>query len=142
MWARIMHTLYCYRGWWVDAPTIALLGLFYWHFYSKGFHAVPSEMPAVCWAILGMYWVIKEGVRWKLLAIQSRRGSILVAIWLLTMIQFFIVMAAKPGAYSMPPKMVETTLIVLGGFLGLQPIKLYFARKYPRFKKQLIGNDL
>lgn len=131
IWHRVMRTLYNYRGWWVDAPTLSLLGLYHWHFYSRSLHPVPEEMPETCWVILGMYILVKEGVRWVLHSIQSRRGSILVALWLLSMLEFFFIIAAYPIGYQMPSKMIETTLIVLGSFLGVLPLKRIFLKKFP-----------
>ncbi|MFZ6036287.1 MAG: hypothetical protein ACOYUK_04040 [Patescibacteria group bacterium] len=130
-WSRFVHTLYRYRGWWVDSPTISLLGLFHWHFYSNGLHAVPDEMPEFCWAVLVMYLAIKEKVRWERLEMLSRRGSILVALWLFSAIEFFVVMAWDGHHFQMPPQMVATTLIVLGGFVGILPVKYHFTKRFP-----------
>lgn len=138
VWSKTLKALYSYRGWWVDFPTLSLLGLYYWHFLSKGHHPVPIEMPETCWIILGMYILVKEGVRWTLHDIQSRKGSILVALWLLSMIGFFIIIAWQPNnGYKMPPQMVETTLIVLGGFLGVLPIKRIFLKRFPQIANAL-----
>ncbi len=131
-WQRFLHTFYAYRGWWVDSPTISLLGLYHWHFYTHGFHAVPSEMPEFCWTVLIMYLIVKEKVRWERLGIMSRRGSILVGLWVASILEFFILMQWDGKIYSMPPQMIETTLIIIAGFIGILPIKYYFARKYPQ----------
>jgi len=94
---------------------------------------VPTEMPEACWVILGMYILVKEGVRWKLHDIRSRKGSVLVALWLLSMVGFFVVQAWQPNnGYKTPYQMVETTLIVLGGFLGVVKLKRAFFRKFPK----------
>lgn len=140
-WTGVLKTLYNYRSWWVDVPTISLLGLFHWHFYSHGVHAVPEGMPEFSWIVLGMYLLVKEGVRWILHGIQSRRGSILVAVWLLSCLEFFFMIAKNPACYSMPSKMIESTLIVLGGFLGIIPAKRLFSKKYPIVGKALLPHD-
>ena len=130
---KVMRGLYNYRSWWVDFPTLSLLALYYWDFFSKHAHPIPTEMPETCWIILGMYILIKEGVRWKLHDIQSRKGSLLVALWLLSMLIFFFVRAWQPNnGYEMPSQMVETTIVVLGGFLGVLPIKWAFFRKFKK----------
>lgn len=127
---KTLRALYTYRGWWVDFPSLSLLALFHWHFYSQGVHPVHGDFPETFWAILGMYLVIKEGVRWKLHEISSRRGSILVSLWLGSLIEFFIVYAMDSHKV-IPPQMIETTLIVLGSFLGILPIKRYYSKKFP-----------
>ncbi len=132
IWHRLIRTLYAYRGWWVDTPTISLLGLFHWHFYTYGTHAVPTEMPEFCWTILAMYLLVKEKVRWERLGMLSRRGSILVGLWLMSALEFFVLMQWDSNMYAMPPEMITTTLIVLAGFVGILPVKYFFTRKFPQ----------
>lgn len=130
-WKKMMKDVYSYRSWWLDFPTLSLLGLYFWNFFSLGTHPVPGPMPETIWTILGMYWVVKEGVRWKLHEIQSRRGSILVGIWIFSLMIMFFFIQLSPDKYAMPSQMIETTLIVLGGFLGLMPAKRLFAKRFP-----------
>jgi hypothetical protein len=138
---RVLHWVYTYRTWWLDFPTISLLGMYHWHFYSRGIHPVPRELVQFCWYALGAYWLIKEGVRWHLKGIISRRGSIFVALWVASLLEFSIVLQVWPDGYIMPSDMLRTTLIVLLGFLGILPVKRVFAKKYPNFIASLQVND-
>lgn len=134
-WKKALKAIYSYRSWWLDFPTLSLLALYFWHFFSYGVHPVPGPMPETIWAILGMYWLVKEGVRWALHEIQSRRGSILVSLWLVSLMIMFFFTQLDPNKYTIPPQMIETTLIILGGFLGLLPVKRMFAKKFPEIAK-------
>ena len=130
---QLVHHIYCYRTWWLDCPSLALICLMHWEFYSLGAHPVLHEFSLFFRVELGVYWLIKEGVRWKTQTIQARRGAIFVAMWLATLIEFAVVMQTLPELYvKLPADLFFDVLYVLLGFLGLLKLKRHFARRHPR----------
>lgn len=133
----VVHWFYMKRNWWVDLPSLALLISLHVDFYTKGIHPATDELTYFFWPILFLYWLTKEAVRWKVFEIKQRPGARYVALWMFALVEFSYVMQLLPGQFGMPKEMLPTTIYVVGGFVGLQPIKRYFAQKYPQLVKTL-----
>jgi hypothetical protein len=128
---------FTYRSWWVDVPAVTLLILYHCHFYSHGTHPVPPEMPSVCWLIVGMYLLVKEQVRKIIREMERKHGIIFVALWLGSLLEFFVVMAAFPGAYKLPPKMIDSTLTAIAGFIWILPKRQTYLKKAEKLLQKL-----
>jgi len=133
LFQRFIKKIYKYRWWWVDIPIGVLFYIFHQHFYSHGVHPVPSAMPDTCMTILGMYLFVKEGIIRRKKEIQPRPGRLLMLPWVLALTEFFLVMSWDP-TYTMPPKMIMTTLIIIGCYFG---VKVYTGRAKQWLQKLL-----
>ncbi|MBU1037012.1 hypothetical protein KKF32_03170 [Patescibacteria group bacterium] len=83
--------------------------------------------------ILGMYLFVKEGIIRRKKEIQPRPGRLLMLPWVLALTEFFLVMSWDP-TYTMPPKMIMTTLIIIGCYFG---VKVYTGRAKQWLQKLL-----
>ena len=141
IYAYLLRKSYKYRAWWVDIPIGALLLIYYLSFFSHGTYVVPDGMPQFCWGILGLYLAVKEGVRWNLHEIQSRRGSIMVAVWMLTLTLFWLIISIGKNSHAIPHLMVTTTTVILLGFLGIKVGNLILVKKFSALREVLFPPD-
>ena len=139
---ELMVHLYEWRAWWVDIPGFLLCAFKHLEFYSHGtLFKVPKPFDEFVWVLLVAYLVIKQGVRFQG-KITSRRGYVWVIMWWGAFLEMVIVQGFHPaGQFLLPNQMFETTLIVIGAFLGLLPIKRWFYRRYPILAGLLVPHD-
>jgi hypothetical protein len=128
-WFRVRDWIYLKayqnRSYWVDIPWALLLYFTWQHFLTQGDKPLVQEFVFVCWALLTLYWSVKElPIKRKCpQAVQTRWGGIAVAAWLGSYLTFIFMMSRNPQVYqSLPPLMSWTVLIVVGGYIGVRLI--------------------
>lgn len=136
---HLVHRLYRYRTWWLDVPSLLLIVLLHWEFYSNGIHPALHEFSLFFRAELAAYWLMKEGVRWKMEAIQARRGVIFVMVWVAVFAEFAFMMQAYPSAYRhLPEDMFVNTLYVVLGYFGFRWLRGRVERHKLKFLRFLL----
>lgn len=139
-WA--FKTLYNWKYIWLDGYMIIVLFLFHQHFWTGGLHPIPQEAFETYWMILGAYLIVKEGMRWGMLGLKTRRGWISVFLWIASISIFFLTMAQYPDVYTeLPPGMKKTTLVVVFGFLGITALKKAFMDHWAAYAQKVTAEE-
>ena len=123
------------RSVWLDIPWALLLYMAFQEYFSRGEHATPQGYVYVCYALYGLYIILKEGpIKRKLRKHYHRRwGGILALSWLGSLCFFYWHMSRHNDlGYFIPDHMVWTTFIILGSYLGIKFIPFGGLLEYVR----------
>ena len=123
--------IYHKRFIWVDIPTFFMIASYHWDFHSRGSNPIPNEIIFYYWAVLCVYWIIKEKIRHSYNGIIERPGGIYVVLWGIVLAEFGFLMQLKPGVYHMPGYLVTTCIFVLLGYVGILAARRFFATLFP-----------